>query len=142
MQQVNQQELQHLITVSTGFIDIYVIQCFGQPPMLVPQNIVLSALDSLTTVKQVDWHQSQLPVYAVHDPTFQKGVALVIEGEKAHQRFAFMCNEMPKTMRLRISEVVDDIAPLEQSLAYQYVRVGDEQYQVPNLSYIERLLGL
>ena len=31
------QELQHLITVSTGFIDAYIIQCFAKAPMLLPQ---------------------------------------------------------------------------------------------------------
>ena len=44
--QINQQELQHLITVSTGFIDAYIIDCFDNVPMLLPQNIVLSAIIS------------------------------------------------------------------------------------------------
>ncbi|MCP5774188.1 hypothetical protein NL389_30665, partial [Klebsiella pneumoniae] len=48
--QISQQELQHLITVSTGFIDAYIIDCHGKDPMLLPQNIVLSALDSNTQV--------------------------------------------------------------------------------------------
>ena len=66
--QISQQELQHLITVSTGFIDAYIIDCHGKDPMLLPQNIVLSALDSDTQVKVVEWHDAQLPVYAVNDP--------------------------------------------------------------------------
>ena len=105
--QISQQELQHLITVSTGFIDAYIIDCHGKDPMLLPQNIVLSALDSNTQVKIVKWHEAQLPVYAVNDPSRQNGVALVIEGDEITQRFALMCNEMPKTIRIRISEVVD-----------------------------------
>ncbi len=28
--QISQQELQHLITVSTGFIDAYIIDCHGK----------------------------------------------------------------------------------------------------------------
>ena len=59
--QISQQELQHLITVSTGFIDAYIIDCHGKDPMLLPQNIVLSALDSNTQVKTVEWHEAQLP---------------------------------------------------------------------------------
>ena len=45
---MDQQELQHLITVSTGFIDAYIIECHQQVPMLLPQNIVLSAMDVKT----------------------------------------------------------------------------------------------
>ena len=48
--EISQQELQHLITVSTGFIDAYIIDCHGKEAMLLPQNIVLSALDSETQV--------------------------------------------------------------------------------------------
>ena len=108
-EQISQQELQYLITVSTGFIDAYIVECHGKQPMLIPQNIVLSALDNATQVKTVEWQESQLPVYAVNDPEKKMGVALVIEGDEMEQRFALMCNEMPKTLRLRISEVVDDI---------------------------------
>ncbi len=69
--QISQQELQHLITVSTGFIDAYIIDCHGKDPMLLPQNIVLSALDSTTQVKTVEWHEAQLPVYAINEPSRQ-----------------------------------------------------------------------
>ncbi len=140
MHQVSQQELQHLITVSTGFIDTYVIECDQQPAMLLPQNIVLSALDSPTHMTSIQWHDSTLPVYAIHDPKQAMGVALVIEGEESSQRFALMCNEMPQTMRLRISEVVDDEVASDQPAIYQYVRVGEQRYHVPNLNYIEQSL--
>ncbi len=33
--QISQQELQHLITVSTGFIDAYIVECHGKDPMLI-----------------------------------------------------------------------------------------------------------
>lgn len=142
MLEVNQQELQHLISVSTGFIDTYVIECFNQPAMLLPQNIVLSALDSATHVKTVDWHDTQLPVYAIHHPNRSKGVALVIEGEDIKQRFALMCNEMPQTMRLRISEMVDSNEQDCPEAVFQYVKVGEQLFHIPNLSAIERSLGL
>lgn len=142
MQQVNQQELQHLIAVSTGFIDTYVIECHDLPPMLLPQNIVLSALDSATDVKTVDWHDLQLPVHAVHHTQHTKGVALVIEGEDTQQRFALMCNEMPQTMRLRISEVVDAQQQDLPDEIFQYVKVGERIFHVPNLQAVEKKLGL
>ncbi|MFO1366720.1 MAG: hypothetical protein U1F01_04785, partial [Acinetobacter sp.] len=65
---IDQQELQHLITVSTGFIDAYIIQCYQKVPMLLPQNIVLSAMDTQTSVDHIEWHDLKLPVYAVNDP--------------------------------------------------------------------------
>ncbi len=63
-------------------------------------------------VKTVEWHDLHLPVYAINRATKLDGVALVIEGDDACQRFALMCNEMPKSIRLRISEVVDDESPV------------------------------
>ncbi|QIC61840.1 hypothetical protein FSC12_11245 [Acinetobacter schindleri] len=138
---ISQQELQHLITVSTGFIDAYIIDCHGKDPMLLPQNIVLSALDSATQVKTVEWHDAQLPVYAVNDPDRKNGVALVIEGDEANQRFALMCNEMPKTIRLRISEIVDDEREVTDPTIFQYVRMGEAMYHIPQMAHIQSLVG-
>ena len=131
------QELQHLITVSTGFIDAYIIQCFAKAPMLLPQNVVLSALDSQTHVNHVEWHDKQLPVFHVNNPDRKAGVALVIEGEEIDQRFALMCEEMPTSIRIRISEVVDDNLNIEDQSIMQYVRIGAELFHVPDLAYIQ-----
>ena len=131
------QELQHLITVSTGFIDAYIIQCFAKAPMLLPQNVVLSALDSQTHVNHVEWHDKQLPVFHVNNPDRKAGVALVIEGEEIDQRFAVMCEEMPTSIRIRISEVVDDDLIIEDQSIMQYVRIGAELFHVPDLAYIQ-----
>lgn len=139
---MSSQELQHLITVSTGFIDAYIISCHGKVPMLLPQNIVLSALDSSTHVQFVDWHEVQLPVFNVSNPHQYLGVALVIEGEKIEQRFALMCNEMPRSIRLRISEVIDDQVSIEDETVTEYVLIGTQQYHIPNLSKIQSRLGL
>jgi hypothetical protein len=139
---ISQQELHHLITVSTGFIDTYIIDCYGKKAMILPQNIVLSALDSATQVPFVEWHELKLPVYAVNDPERKTGVALVIEGDDVSQRFALMCNEMPKTIRLRISEVVDEERTATDPDVFQYVRMGDQVFYVPNLEHIQSSLGL
>ncbi|WP_347455265.1 hypothetical protein [Acinetobacter thermotolerans] len=138
---ISQQELQHLITVSTGFIDAYIIDCYGKDPMLLPQNIVLSALDSSTQVKTVDWHEAKLPVYAVNDPSRNNGVALVIEGDEVSQRFALMCNEMPKTIRLRISEIVDDDQEVTDPAIFQYVRMGEQRFHIPNMAHIQSAIS-
>ena len=140
--EISQQELQHLITVSTGFIDAYIIDCHGKEAMLLPQNIVLSALDSETQVPSVQWHELNLPVYAVNEPSRQRGVALELEGDDVSQRFALMCNEMPKSIRLRISEIVDEEHALTDPAVFQYVRMNDQVYHVPNLAYIQSTMGL
>ena len=143
LDQISKQELQHLITVSSGFIDAYVIQCYDKVAMLLPQNIVLSALDSATNVDEVEWHDVKLPVFSVSDPDQALGVALVIEGDEENQRFALMCNEMPSSIRLRISEVVDDEQQVsEDQSVLQHVRIGDDVYHVPNMSFIQSSIGL
>jgi hypothetical protein len=142
LDQISQQELHHLITVSTGFIDAYIIQCYGKVAMLLPQNIVLSALDSQTHVSSVEWHDVKLPVYAVNDPAKKTGVALVIEGDEVNQRFALMCNEMPKSVRVRISEVVDEEMTVTDPMVFQYVRMGEQTFQVPNVVQIQTSLGI
>ncbi|MDY6456597.1 MAG: hypothetical protein ACN6NY_01960 [Acinetobacter faecalis] len=140
--QISQQELHHLITVSTGFIDAYIVECHNKSPMLIPQNIVLSALDSPTKVKTVDWHDLSLPVYSVCHPDKTLGVALVIEGDDIDQRFALMCNEMPKTVRLRISEIVDDERENSDTTIFQYVKMGDKDYHIPHIANIQLSLGI
>lgn len=133
---MDQQELQHLISVSTGFIDVYKVPCFEQASMLLPQNIVLSAQTSKTDVKHYKWHDVYLPVYALNNPQLKEAVALIIEGDTAQERFVLLCDEMPETMRLRISEMVDEDRPTNNEHIYQYVSLQDQVYQVPALDKI------
>ena len=140
--QIDQQELQHLITVSTGFIDAYIIQCYQKVPMLLPQNIVLSAMDTQTSVDYIEWHDLKLPVYAVNDPNEKQGVALVIEGDDVSERFALVCDEMPESIRVRISEIVDEERDVDDNKVFKYVKMGEKQFFVPNLQNIQTHLGL
>ncbi len=142
LDQIQTQELQHLITVSTGFIDAYIIECHQKVPMLLPQNIVLSALNSPSHVQSIDWHDHILPVFHVNNPVQHTGVALVIEGEAVDQRFALMCDKMPSSIRIRISEVVDEDHPLVDQSILQYVRLNDALYFVPDMEYIQKSIGL
>ncbi|MBK0064373.1 MULTISPECIES: hypothetical protein [unclassified Acinetobacter] len=140
--QIDQQELQHLITVSTGFIDAYIIECHDRVPMLLPQNIVLSALDTKADAQSIEWHDLKLPVYAVTHPTATEGVALVIEGDDVAQRFALMCNNMPQSIRLRISEVVDEENVESNPMVFKQVKIADQHFHVPNLENIQKSLGI
>lgn len=139
---ISTRELQHLITVSTGFIDAYVIDCYDKAPMLLPQNVVLSAQNSPTYVNVVEWHEKKLPTFSVSDPKKTLGVALIIEGEDADDRFALMCNEMPSSIRLRISEVVDAEDSIKDKTILQYVKIGDKTYHVPDLDQIQLQIGI
>ena len=144
--EMDQQELQHLITVSTGFIDAYIIECDQQVPMLLPQNIVLSAMDVKNGIKHIEWHDVKLPVYTVHNEIDSRAVALVIESEDISQRFALICKSMPVSVRLRISEVVDENEDIQDSLqhptVFKYVRMENQRYHVSNLQYIQNSLHL
>lgn len=139
---ISTRELQHLITVSTGFIDAYIIDCYDKAPMLLPQNVVLSAQNSPTYVNVVEWHEKKLPTFSVSDPKKTLGVALIIEGEDADERFALMCNEMPSSIRLRISEVVDAEDSIKDKTILQYVKIGDKTYYVPDLDQIQLQIGI
>ncbi|WP_284091455.1 hypothetical protein [Acinetobacter pittii] len=144
--EMDQQELQHLITVSTGFIDAYIIECHQQVPMLLPQNIVLSAMDVKNGIKHIEWHDVKLPVYSVHNEIDSRAVALVIESEDISQRFALICKSMPVSVRLRISEVVDENDDIQESLqhptVFKYIRMDNQRYHVPNLQYIQNSFHL
>lgn len=139
---ISTRELQHLITVSTGFIDAYIIDCYDKAPMLLPQNVVLSAQNSPTYVNVVEWHEKKLPTFSVSDPKKTLGVALIIEGEDTDERFALMCNEMPSSIRLRISEVVDAEDSIKDKTILQYVKIGDKTYHVPDLDQIQLQIGI
>ena len=139
---IDQQELQHLITVSTGFIDAYIIQCYQKVPMLLPQYIVLSAMDTQTSVDHIEWHDLKLPVYAVNDPNETQGVALEIEGDDVSERFALVCDEMPESIRVRISEIVDEERDVDDNKVFKYVKMGEKQFFVPHLQNIQTQLGL
>lgn len=133
------EKLEYLMTVSTGVIDAYIISVYKDVPILIPQMIVLSALDCDIDVKHIFWHGTELPVYSVANPFTEKGVALILEGDQVWQRFALLCEEMPKEVRLRISELVDSTIPNNSFLCYQYVTIGKDLYQVPRLDYIQKL---
>jgi hypothetical protein len=53
---------------------------------------------------------------------------------------------MPVSVRLRISEVVDENEEIQESLqrstVFKYVRMDNQRYHVPNLQYIQNSLRL
>ncbi|WP_374294733.1 hypothetical protein [Acinetobacter sp.] len=134
---LSQEQIQSLITTSTGFLDVYEIPVHGDVPILIPQNMILSAMSVKANEKQVEWHDKQLPTYVVHQPDLSEVTALVVEGEQEATHFALLCDSMPKSLRLRISEVVD-VEKKTPARTYQYVRVNGVDYQVPNLRAIQQ----
>ena len=133
----SQEQIQSLITTSTGFLDVYEIPVHGDVPLLIPQNMILSAMSVKANEKLVEWHDKQLPTYLVHQPNLSEVTALVVEGEQETTRFALLCDSMPNSLRLRISEVVD-VEKDAPAQTYQYVQVNGKDYQVPNLRAIQQ----
>ena len=134
---LSQEQIQSLITTSTGFLDVYEIPVHGDVPLLIPQNMILSAMSVKANEKLVEWHDKQLPTYLVHQPNLSEVTALVVEGEQETTRFALLCDRMPNSLRLRISEVVD-VEKDAPAQTYQYVQVNGIDYQVPNLRAIQQ----
>lgn len=75
--------------------------------------------------------------HLVHQPNLSEVTALVVEGEQETTRFALLCDRMPNSLRLRISEVVD-VEKDAPAQTYQYVQVNGKDYQVPNLRAIQQ----
>ncbi len=136
---LTQEQIQSLIATSTGFIETYIIPVHGDAAILLPQNMVLSAMSVSAQASEVEWHEKFLPTYIIHKPDLQEVTALVIEGDTEETRFAILCDSMPETLRLRISEVLDLNKPVPDSV-YQYVEVNGQEYQVPHLTNIQRKL--
>lgn len=77
---LSQEQIQSLITTSTGFLDVYEIPVHGDVPLLIPQNMILSAMSVKANEKLVEWHDKQLPTYLVHQPNLSEVTALVVGG--------------------------------------------------------------
>lgn len=136
---LSNEQIQSLIATSTGFIETYVIPVHGDAEILLPQNMVLSAMNVSAQSSEVEWHDTFIPTFIVHRPELTEVTALVIEGETEQTRFAILCDSMPNTLRLRISEVLDIDKPTSDEV-YQYVRVNEKEYQIPHLSNIQSKL--
>lgn len=136
---LSQEQIQSLIATSTGFIEAYIIPVYGNASIIVPQNMVLSAMNVSSNIHQVEWHDKLLPTYIVHSPDLRTVTALVIEGDDEATRFAILCDNMPEARRLRISEVQDIDKPVT-TLIYQYVKVNEQEYQIPHLTNIQKHL--
>ncbi|KAA8734436.1 hypothetical protein F4V57_05625 [Acinetobacter qingfengensis] len=136
---LSQENLQSLIATSTGFIDAYDIPVHDDANILLPQNMVLSAMKVGANSHYVEWHEKQLPTYNLCTPEADDVTALVIEGEEENTRFALLCDHMPESLRLRISQVSDINRPVSDTV-YQYVEVDGHVYQIPNLANIQKQL--
>ena len=136
---LSNEQIQSLIATSTGFIETYVIPVHGDADILIPQNMVLSAMSVAAHSPQVEWHDKYLPTYDIHRPDLEEVTALVIDGDTEQTRFAILCDAMPQTLRLRISEVLDIDKPTPEHV-YQYVRVNETEYQIPHLSHLQHKL--
>lgn len=141
LSQLSQQEIHHLITVSTGIIDVYVLEAHLEVPLLLPQNIVISVFDAVTGQTRLSWRDQDLAVWAVHTADAKQALALVIEGEEESQRFIVLCDHMPEALRLRISEVIDDEQIINDPRVFKYVKRGEQRYIVPNLHVVAQQLA-
>lgn len=137
--ELSQEQIQNLLTTSTGFIETYIIPVHDDADIILPQNMILSALNVPAHVTEVEWHEKLLPTYNVHNPVLSHVIALIVEGEEEQTRFALLCDEMPKTMRLRISKVLD-YECTTSDFVYQYVKIDEVQYQIPHLHNIQQKL--
>lgn len=140
----NQQDTSNamsLLTTTTGFVDVYVIEAHQQLPWLIPQNLVLAALSAEANTHEVEWRDFHLPVLSLVDEQQQSPVALVLEGFNQH-RFALLTEKMPEAQRVRISSLHDsDHTPTNEVLSFQIVKMEEQLYQVPDFEKISQTLA-
>lgn len=129
-------KLNHLIAISSGFVDVFKIRCDGQATIILPQNLILSVQAHFTGGKKLTWNGQELPIYAVHQPNTKEGIALITGHSGLKQSFVILCDEMPEASRLRISEVNDVHGLDEKRGVFQYIRVAGELCQIPVLEDI------
>lgn len=129
-----------LLTTTTGFVDVYIIEAHEQLPWLVPQNLVLAALSAEGKPKQLEWRDKTLPVLSVSGgDSNQKPVALVVQGIQDQHLFALLIDKMPDTRRIRISSLRDmDMEPVGEVFSFQIVKMEDALYQVPDFDRIDK----
>lgn len=130
-----------LLTTTTGFVDVYVIEANQQLPWLIPQNLVLAALSAEANTQEVEWRDFHLPVLSLVDSNQENPVALVLEGFDQH-RFALLTEKMPEAHRVRISSLHDsEHQPSNEPLSFQIVQMEDKLYQVPDFQKISQTIA-
>jgi hypothetical protein len=143
-----------LLTTTTGFVDVYVIDVHEQLPWLIPQNLVLAALSAESGITDIEWRDHNLPVLNLVHPQASKPVALVIENMHG-DRFALLIEKMPESRRVRISSLHDvemesvdpeqdaesGQAAASQPFTYQLVTMEDQLHQVPDFEKINQHLA-
>ncbi|XID75667.1 hypothetical protein ACF3NA_03765 [Alkanindiges sp. WGS2144] len=139
----NYQDASHtmsLLTTTTGFVDVYMIEAHDQLPWLIPQNLVLAALSAPATSHEIEWRDLHLPVLSLVDTQQENPVALVLEGFNQY-RFALLTARMPEAQRVRISSLHDeDQEPGDKRFNFQTVRMAEQLYQVPDFEKIQQHL--
>jgi hypothetical protein len=140
----NNQDASHamsLLTTTTGFVDVYVIDADKQLPWLLPQNMVLAALSAESGITEIEWRDNNLPVLNLVDTQIAKPVALVIESLNG-QRFALLTEKMPDSHRVRISSLHDeDQQAANDPFVFQVVKMEEQYYQVPDFEKINQHLA-
>lgn len=127
-----------LLTTTTGFVDVYVIEAHEQLPWLIPQNLVLAALSAEANTQEVEWRDYHLPVLSLVNEHQENPVALVLEGFDQH-RFALLTEKMPEAQRVRISSLHDsDHLPKNEALSFQIVTMEEKLYQIPDFEKISQ----
>lgn len=130
-----------LLTTTTGFVDVYVIDADQQLPWLIPQNLVLAALSAESGIQEIEWRDYNLPVLSLVDKQVAKPVALVIESLNG-QRFALLTEKMPDSHRVRISSLHDeDQHASNDPFIFQVVKMQEQFYQVPDFEKINQHLA-
>lgn len=141
MMQVAAKDKVNLLTAATGVIDVYRIHVYGQLSWLIPKNLVLSVLNHSGKSESIYWNEQDLKVMDLCTPDQTQSIILIIEGVDTHPRCALRVDQMPESIRIRISSLKDDQEASLEPFTFQIVWLDGEQCQIPDFNKIYQHLA-
>ncbi|WP_435979160.1 hypothetical protein [Psychrobacter sp. DM4] len=151
-----------LLTTSNGMLEVTVIPAIDQPDWILPTSLILDIKDYAEYTLHYPWQQQQLPVFHLFVRGQTPSKIIVLEGNTSEHRIALQSTGMPRSLRVRISDVKDIDTPdhylspksnMEKnesdttlradslsSYLYQTVMIEDTAYLIPDIDKMAHYL--
>lgn len=122
----------HLITATTGMLEVVALPSDVSENWLLPTNIILDQLPQTTHLDSVSWQGLKLPVFSLVAPEKKPSQLLVIEGESDLERFALSIKGDVVQRRVRLSDLPDTTVDAPHELSVQYVMFSGSAHLIPD----------
>ncbi len=127
----------NLLTTTTGFVDIAVINAQTELLWIVPNALILDSLDLSATADTARWNDKVLPVFSTAGKKSTGRVGLVIEGSSDARRYILRVIGEPTVERIRISSMRDVPNTAPDEFCFQQVELEGKKMQIPDMNKLE-----